>query len=157
MTRGYNLHAYWYWNKIINFLSVFICVLSLKNWPYNQHCFAYNVQVGNFREYKLHGKRTSTHAALDAVGTVGKSRVRHWRFGSRRLNRPIGETKQFYHHTFYFNYIKDINFHNFSIAKVTKPDFPRHLKPHWHCIQSSRVLCPPALANLRHIVTAFRL
>jgi hypothetical protein len=58
------------------------------------------------------------HLREAAESDIDKS----WGFGSRRLN--IGETKQFYH-TFYFNYTKDINFHNFSIAKITKPDFPR--------------------------------
>jgi hypothetical protein len=75
-------------------------------------------------------QKTYKYAALDAVGTAGKCRVR-W------LN--IGETKQFYHR-FYFNYIKDINFHNFFIAKVTKPDFPRLLrswKTLWHAISKS--------------------
>jgi hypothetical protein len=33
----------------------------------------------------------------------------------------LGETKQFFH----FIYSKDINFHDFSIAIITKPDFPR--------------------------------
>jgi hypothetical protein len=111
------------WDDLLSVL--FIWLPSLKNRAYNQHCFEYNVQVSNFCIQTT--RKMYKYAALDAVGTAGKCQDIHDSrgFGSLRLN--IGDTKQFYH-TFYFNYIKDINFHNFSIVKVTKPDFPRLLR-----------------------------